>query len=166
VTPRKPTRRGVVQHVRVEVRAVILVDRSLVVHRERQADGVHLSLPGGRVKHGEPVLDALAREVDEETGLTVTAGSLLYVAEVNSRRRVHDINLVFLGTPLPESLKGARLHLLDIDDGAADALRPPLIEQIRLDLASDWAGTPRWLGNVWADGAGVPSATTQGTSPP
>jgi ADP-ribose pyrophosphatase YjhB (NUDIX family) len=166
LTARKRTRRGVVRHVRVEVRAVILVDRKLVVQREQQADGVHVSLPGGRVQHGEPVLDALVREVDEETGLTVTPGRLLYVAEVNSRRRVHDVNLVFLAEPVPESINIAGLDLLDLDDATAEVLRPPLIEQIRLDITGGWTGMPRWLGNVWEDGVGSQSATVRGTSPP
>ena len=145
----KVARRGTPNSVRLEVRAVILIDRQLVVRRERQVDGVHVSLPGGRVRHGEDVLDALVREVREETGLDVRPGRLLYVAEVNSGRAIHDVNLVFRATPRVSSVGHATLDLLGLDDPGARALRPPLIESIRVDFVSDWNRTPRWLGNMW-----------------
>jgi 8-oxo-dGTP diphosphatase len=136
------------------VRAVILLERRLVVVRERQVDGVHISLPGGRVRHGEDVLDALVREVQEETGLDVRPGRLLYVAEVNSGRALHDVNLVFRAIPHTETVEGLDLELVDIEDRAADLVMPPVIDELRLDVLSDWSRTPSWLGNVWDAAAG------------
>jgi 8-oxo-dGTP diphosphatase len=40
------------------------------------------SIPGGRVEHGEYLVDALAREVKEETNLDIEVGDLLGIAEV------------------------------------------------------------------------------------
>ena len=48
------------------------------------------TLPGGRAEEGEGVLEALAREFQEETALTVKPGALAFVAEAHSvvRRQI------------------------------------------------------------------------------
>lgn len=39
------------------------------------------SLPGGKVEEGETIMEAVEREVKEETGLKVKSTRLLYIAE-------------------------------------------------------------------------------------
>ena len=54
------------------VSAVIFRDgKVLLVRRARSPGKGFYSLPGGRVEHGESLHTALAREVDEETGLKI-----------------------------------------------------------------------------------------------
>ncbi len=54
------------------VSAVIFRDgKVLLVRRARSPGKGFYSLPGGRVEHGESLQTALAREVDEETGLKI-----------------------------------------------------------------------------------------------
>ncbi len=66
----------------------------------------NLSMPGGGLKPGEPLAEAGARELREETGLTVDAATL---------RPVFD----FLGT---EEHKEDHVHFLELDVDAPPAL--------------------------------------------
>ena len=43
--------------------------------------GFHFNLPGGGVKHGESLHEALRREVIEEAGAEIDVGPLLFVTE-------------------------------------------------------------------------------------
>jgi ADP-ribose pyrophosphatase YjhB (NUDIX family) len=132
--------------MRVEVRGVIFVDGLLVTTRESRHGEPHAALPGGRVERWESLHEALIREVREETGLTVEPGRLLYVAEVVSRYKLHDVNFVFLAET-KERLDGARASL--VDPATAEGIRPPILTEIACDAAAGWPDHPRWLGNLW-----------------
>jgi len=147
--------------VRVKARAVILIDSRLIVAAQRRRGRTELSLPGGRVNRNESVLDAVQREVAEETGLQVLPGRLLYVSEIVRSVRSHDLELVFLAeTSGVPRLNGFRA--LDLDDAERPEVRPPILDLIARDLASQWRDTPRWLGNLGQLGPGsgqIPHAT-------
>lgn len=64
--------------VRSAVSAVIF-DRKQRLLLQQRSDGGQWGLPGGAVEIGESVTEAVAREVREETGLTVTARRLVGV---------------------------------------------------------------------------------------
>jgi ADP-ribose pyrophosphatase YjhB (NUDIX family) len=76
-------------------------------------------LPGGGVQHGEDPVDSLRREVEEESGLTVTVGPLLDVlSDVRTLPdgvSLHTIRLVYR----VESWEGA---LRAETDGTTDAV--------------------------------------------
>ena len=75
---------------------MIWIEGCLIVAQQRRRGRKELSLPGGRVNDHEGVLDALKREVAEETGLEVAPGQLLYVSEIVRSARAHDLELTFL----------------------------------------------------------------------
>jgi 8-oxo-dGTP pyrophosphatase MutT (NUDIX family) len=62
--------------VRTSVSAVIFDRRGRLLLQQR-SDGGQWGLPGGSVEIGESLRDALIREVNEETGLSVTPGRLV-----------------------------------------------------------------------------------------
>src|SRR5207245_1645247 len=81
---------------RLAVSAVVLNASGeilLVKQGERRFDW---ELPGGRVGKREPLLDALAREVAEETGIPIVAERLLGVFDIPARRFCE---FVFLARP-------------------------------------------------------------------
>jgi len=73
----------------------IVVDhegRLLLIKRGHEPGMGLWSLPGGRIEPGETDIEALAREVREETGLTVRAGRLIgSVRRPSGDGRVFDI---------------------------------------------------------------------------
>jgi ADP-ribose pyrophosphatase YjhB (NUDIX family) len=133
--------------VRVEVRAVIFIDGKLVVTDETRQGAPHAALPGGGVERWESLQEALVREVREETGLLVEPGRIVYVAEVVSRFKLHDVNFVFLAD-VKERVDGTRIGL--VDPASVDGIRPPILAEIARDTAAGWPQSePRWLGNLW-----------------
>jgi len=74
-------------HPVVGVGGVVVKDgKALIVKRGHEPRKGEWSLPGGRVELGETLIDAVRREIKEETGLDVDVGPLLEVFD-----RVHRV---------------------------------------------------------------------------
>lgn len=57
-------------------------DRILLIRRGKEPGAGRWSVPGGHVEEGETLEEAVCREVREETGLSVEAGSLVGFVEM------------------------------------------------------------------------------------
>ncbi len=81
-------------------------ERVLLVQRGNEPARGRWAIPGGRVKWGETLAEAVAREVQEETGIQIAVGEMIYWFEPRTHAdaagvpRFHYVILDFLATPV------------------------------------------------------------------
>jgi ADP-ribose pyrophosphatase YjhB (NUDIX family) len=140
-----------VQAIRPGVSAVIFDDAGRVLLQQRTDNG-NWGLPGGAVEFGESVLEALHREVREETGLTITVERLVGVYSHPEHHQIvtyPDGNVIhFVSTCFACRPTGGTLTLGDETAGLAwfEASRWPAtlmpIHRLRIDDALAHAALP------------------------
>jgi ADP-ribose pyrophosphatase YjhB (NUDIX family) len=139
--------------ISLRVRAVIHLDGAIVVARETRRGRVHTTLPGGRVKEGESLDEALVREVMEETGLKISVEQLLYVVEVSAPNKRQDLNVIFRAEARGTT-RAREVELVGVDADPKSVL-PPILGRVRDDRLesrgekNSWPQGGRWLGNLW-----------------
>ena len=113
---------------RVGVGGVVVQDGAiLMVERGRPPRAGQWAIPGGKLHWGELLEEAVAREVEEETGLSVEVGELIWTGQTIGPDW-HFILLDFEATVTGGSLSAG--------DDAADAAWVPLDEVEELPLTS------------------------------
>ena len=94
--------------------------------------------PGGQVEEGESLTDALRREVQEETGITVSPGALVGVySNVKSHIVMFDFLCDFVGGELTPSAESLEVAWVDREEALARILRPAIRDRMRDMLEFD-----------------------------
>jgi 8-oxo-dGTP diphosphatase len=132
--------------------------RVLLIRHEKAGREVWL-LPGGGVNTGESLVDALAREIEEEVGVEARSleGPVALVDSIapeRSLRAKHVVHIIFAGdldgsletvSSQDAAVRGHRLFTLDELDGIV--LHPPIARFLQRWRSGDPAVS---LGRMWA----------------
>lgn len=133
----------------VGVSAVIFVDKSVVLVRRKQEPAkAQWSLPGGAVELGEGILEALARELQEELSVKIAVGGLVGVFDKIFHDHKNQVQYHYVlvdywgwlveGTPTPAS-------------DVSEALLVPLDELEEFDVDQELKETIRKAYGVWQE---------------
>ncbi|HEU4793015.1 MAG TPA: hypothetical protein VFS96_05090 [Nitrolancea sp.] len=104
--------------VQVIARAIIPLDREVVMLEVPGDRGNILTLPGGAVRFGETGTDTLTQFLRTEAGLQARVTRLVYATEVFDGRALHEIGLYYLA------------ELADDAEMAADAPLAPVLQVV------------------------------------
>ncbi|HJV91651.1 MAG TPA: NUDIX hydrolase [Holophagaceae bacterium] len=108
---------------------------------EQEGDGPRvLNQPAGHVEEGEPLLDAVVREVAEETGLPFTPEALVGIYQLRAPNGKDYVRVCFAGTvppdlePAPRDADILACHWLTPEELTGRALRSGLVARCLQDL--------------------------------
>lgn len=85
---------------RINVRAIIYKDGKLLAVKHKHGDNIshYYAVPGGGLDPQESLIDGLARELREETGIDAVIGNLLFIQQFPSARAGYAEELEFFFT--------------------------------------------------------------------
>jgi len=97
----------------VAVKAIILYKGRVLIIKRSEYDSVNAFIwefPGGRIRFGEELQNALSREVKEETGLAVSVGEILYATNCEICETRHCVIISYLCSIEEEAISLSEEH--------------------------------------------------------
>ena len=140
--------------IRNSAKAVIIRDGKVAAIQIRDGGEDWFILPGGGQESEETLAEAVSREVEEELGIRVECGELLFVIEGVRGESFHRVDLVFACNYLHD-IPGAVLHadthqvnVAWLDIGTLNTL-PLYPSKLRKQIMNYYEGKPykTYLGN-------------------
>ncbi len=128
---------------RINVRAIICKDGKLLAVKHKHGEDIshYYAVPGGGLNPQESLVDGLARELREETGVDAVIGNLLFIQQFPSARAGYTEELEFFfavknpdnftGINLENTSHGAdELAVCEFVDPASVTLYPEFLQSI------------------------------------
>ncbi|MBN2039481.1 MAG: NUDIX hydrolase [Spirochaetes bacterium] len=69
------------ENIRIRVAAIIIEDSNILLIAHKKDDNIYWLLPGGGVKEGEALKEALSRELKEELGISVKVNEVALISD-------------------------------------------------------------------------------------
>ena len=148
--------RRFIRRVRVRVCGIVIREGRLLLIAHRKGGELYWLLPGGGVRYGETLPQALTREFREELGAEITASRFAFLCDsIEPRGKRHILNIAFwcdLGSSDLRLGKERRLYgysFFDRDEVARARIYPPLNQP--LVSIMEQGTIEGYLGSVWQE---------------
>jgi 8-oxo-dGTP diphosphatase len=148
--------KGPEESPRIRVAAIIVRGNTVLLVKHRKAGRSYWMLPGGGVRHGESLAEAVVRELQEETALIVRPLDLVLANDsiVPDGSR-HILNLCFTaeiegGTlRCGEDPRVAEAAFLPVEELGCVELFPAYGETLKNMIRAGFPDRARYLGRLW-----------------
>lgn len=142
--------------IRVRVGAVIINDKSVLLIEHLKDGKKYWLVPGGGVKFGENLIEALERELKEELSINIHVNDLLFSSDsISKNENRHILNLYFSCRHEFGNMQlGEDERLNNFGYFSADSLKdmtiiPPIKEELIHLLNGDDERIKRYSGSAW-----------------
>ena len=151
-------KKALVQQPRIRVAAIIVQDGRILLVKHAKAGREYWMLPGGGVGPGEPLSEALERELQEEVCITTRPEHLVLVNDsIPPDTHRHIVNLYFTariiaGIPAPGTdTRVTAVALVPIGDLSRILLYPDFGRELQSAIRAGFPNRAQYLGNLWKD---------------
>ncbi|MCC6153605.1 MAG: NUDIX domain-containing protein [Candidatus Hydrogenedentes bacterium] len=146
------------QSPRIRVAAIILRGDDLLLVRHIKNGKSYWLLPGGGIEYGEPLAEALQRELREEACLEIEVGDLVIVNDtIPPDNRRHTINLCFTARVVKGEIacgvdpRVVEVRYVPVDELNSLKFYPDIRHELLPAIRAGFPKKALYLGNLWKE---------------